>query len=105
MTLGWKPDQKALKSYAFAQGVSVSLFTPELIAAFTCHHSAHPETHDTAAGWTNKLVGWARRERVRTEPSRRQSQLRTSRLSTCITSAALVFCRDGARREDPGPNR
>ncbi len=35
MTLGWKPDQKALKSYAFAQGVSVSLFTPELIAAFT----------------------------------------------------------------------
>lgn len=67
MTLGWKPYQKALKSYAFAQGVSVSLFTPELIAAFTCHHSAHPETHDTAAGWTNKLVGWARRERVRTE--------------------------------------
>lgn len=67
MTLGWKPDQKALKSYAFAQGVNVSLFTPELIAAFTCHHSAHPETHDTAAGWTNKLVGWARRERVRTE--------------------------------------
>ncbi len=67
MTLGWKPDPKALKAYAFAQGVNQSLFTADLIAGFACHHSAHPEVCDTAAGWTNKLVGWAKRERVKGE--------------------------------------
>ena len=64
MTLGWKPDLKTLKTYAFGQGVNVSLITAELIASFSCHHSAHPEVCDTAAGWTNKLVSWAKRERV-----------------------------------------
>lgn len=65
MTLGWKPDGKALKAYAFAQGVSLALITDELVASFTCHHSAHPETHDTNAGWTNRLVKWAKSERTR----------------------------------------
>lgn len=67
MTLGWKPDAKVLKAYAFAQGVNQSLFTDGLIASFTCHHSAHPEVCDTAAGWANKLVGWAKRERTAAE--------------------------------------
>lgn len=67
MTLGWKPDAKALKAYAFAQGVSLALITDDLIASFACHHSAHPETHDTNAGWTNRLVKWAKAERVRSQ--------------------------------------
>ncbi|HEJ9830432.1 DnaT-like ssDNA-binding domain-containing protein [Pseudomonas aeruginosa] len=69
MTLGWKPDSKALKAYAFSQGVSLALITDELIAAFTCHHSAHPENHDTNAGWTNRLVKWAKNERARSASS------------------------------------
>lgn len=69
MTLGWKPDGKALKAYAFSQGVSLALITDELIAAFTCHHSAHPENHDTNAGWTNRLVKWAKNERARSASS------------------------------------
>ncbi|WP_454844135.1 DnaT-like ssDNA-binding domain-containing protein [Pseudomonas gorinensis] len=67
MTLGWKPDMKTLKAYAFGQGVNVAAITTDMIASFSCHHSAHPEVCDTAAGWTNKLVGWAKRERVRGE--------------------------------------
>jgi cell wall-associated NlpC family hydrolase len=75
MTLGWKPDLKALKAYAFAQGVNQSLFTDALIASFSCHHSAHPEICDTAAGWTNKLVGWAKRDRTVSEASGASSQI------------------------------
>ncbi|QQE90455.1 DnaT-like ssDNA-binding domain-containing protein [Azotobacter chroococcum] len=67
MTLGWEPDQKILKAYAVAQGVNLSLITKELIAGFSCHFSAHPETCDTAAGWNNRLVKWAKSEKVRVE--------------------------------------
>jgi hypothetical protein len=75
MTLGWKPEPKALKAYAFAQGVSQSLFTEALIASFSCHHSAHPEICDTAAGWTNKLVGWAKRDRTVAQAAGSASQV------------------------------
>lgn len=75
MTLGWKPEAKALKAYAFAQGVSQAAFTTDLIASFSCHHSAHPEVCDTAAGWTNKLVGWAKRQKVTGEAAQPASSI------------------------------
>ncbi|MGS0941583.1 DnaT-like ssDNA-binding domain-containing protein [Pseudomonas luteola] len=67
MTLGWQPDDKILKAYAFAQGVNLSLITQEILAGFTCHFASHPEICDTLAGWTNRLVKWAKTERVLTE--------------------------------------
>lgn len=67
MTLGWKPVEKSMKVYAFKQGVSMALLTGDVLAAFQCHWSAHPEIEDTAEGWTNRLVKWAKAERVRAE--------------------------------------
>lgn len=67
MTIGWKPIEKSMKVYAFKQGVSMALLTGDVLAAFQCHWSAHPEVEDTAEGWTNRLVKWAKAERVRSE--------------------------------------
>ncbi|MBD1554683.1 DnaT-like ssDNA-binding domain-containing protein [Pseudomonas typographi] len=75
MTLGWIPDPKTLKTYAFAQGVPQTAFTTDLIASFSCHYSAHPEVCDTAAGWTNKLVGWAKRQKVTSEANQPASSV------------------------------
>lgn len=67
MTLGWKPVEKSLKVYAFKQGVSMALLTGDVLGAFQCHWAAHPEVVDTTEGWTNRLVKWAKSERVRSE--------------------------------------
>lgn len=67
MTLGWRPVEKSLKVYAFNQGVNVSLLTGDLLASFKCHYAAHQEIVDTTDGWTNRLVKWAKAERVKAE--------------------------------------
>lgn len=72
MTLDWKPDVKILKAYAFAQGVNLALITTTLITSFACHHSAHPGSCDTSAGWANRLVKWAKNERVRNDSAHDQ---------------------------------
>lgn len=67
MTMGWKPIEKSLKVYAFKQGVALTLLTGDVLGAFQCHWAAHPEVLDTSEGWTNRLVKWAKAERVRSE--------------------------------------
>lgn len=67
MTLGWRPAERSLKAYAFTQGVSLSLLTGDLLASFKCHFAAHQEIVDTTDGWTNRLVKWAKAERVKSE--------------------------------------
>lgn len=68
MTLDWVPDTQALKTYAKHIGLSVDLFTPAVIALFTCHYEPKGVVN-TQAEWVSMLVKWVQRDQVKSAGS------------------------------------
>lgn len=65
MTLDWLPDPETLKTYAVHVGLSGALFTPAVIALFTCHYEPKGVIN-TQAEWVSMLVKWVQRDQVKT---------------------------------------
>ncbi|WP_434590138.1 hypothetical protein J3Q09_17655 [Pseudomonas sp. R4-83] len=61
MTLNWTPDPKILKTYALHQGVSLDLFTDQVLNAFTGHYEPKGQVN-TEAEWVSMLVKWVRND-------------------------------------------
>lgn len=61
MTLSWVPEPKILKTYALHQGVSLELFTDQVLSAFTGHYEPKGQVN-TEAEWVSMLVKWVRND-------------------------------------------
>ena len=64
MSLSWLPDRETLKTYAVHIGLSVDLFSDEVIALFTSHYEPKGVIN-TQAEWVSMLVKWVHRDRVK----------------------------------------
>lgn len=68
MTLTWQPDQTLLETYALHRGLSLDLFTAEVIKAFTGHYQPKGQVN-TQAEWVSMLVKWVNNDKVRAAAS------------------------------------
>lgn len=63
MNLDWQPDIQKLKPRALISGLSIELFTPEVIGEFKIHYEASGRSA-TSAQWLASLISWVKRRQA-----------------------------------------
>lgn len=64
MTLDWVPDQTLLKTYALHHGLSLDLFTEQVVGDFTAHYESKGQVN-TQKEWVQMLSKWVKGNRAR----------------------------------------
>jgi len=68
MTLDWVPDQTLMKTYALHHGLSLDLFTEQVVGDFTAHYESKGQVN-TQKEWVQMLAKWVKGNRARVAAS------------------------------------